>query len=84
MKIDVEIKAIYKMDSKPLKAVAVVILDGVFLIHNVKVIDIGDGPFLSMPSQRGRDGKWRNVCHPLNSAFREELQEKVLEAYGEA
>ena len=55
-----------------------------FVVHNVKVIDIGGGPFLSMPSQRGRDGKWRNVCHPLNSAFRKELQEKVLEAYREA
>lgn len=84
MKIDVEMKAIYKTGTHPVKAVAAVILDDSFVVHNVKVIDIGGGPFLSMPSQRGRDGKWRNVCHPLNSAFRRELQEKVLEAYWEA
>ncbi len=81
MKIDVEMKAIYKAGTSPVKAVAVVILDDSFVIHNVKIVDIGGGPFLSMPSRRGRDGKWRNVCHPLNSAFRKELEDKVLEAY---
>ncbi len=53
------------------------------MIHSVKVIDIGGGPFISLPSQRGRDGKWRSVCHPMNNEFRKELQEKVLEAYFE-
>lgn len=84
MKIEVEMKVVYKRDTHPVKAVAVVILDDSFAIHNVKVVDKGSGPFLSMPSLRGRDGKWRNACHPLNSAFRKELQEKVLEAYWEA
>jgi stage V sporulation protein G len=83
MKIDVEMKMVFKGTDAPLKAVAVVILDDCFLIHSVKVIDIGGGPFISLPSQRGRDGKWRSVCHPMNNEFRKELQEKVLEAYFE-
>ncbi len=81
MKIDVEMKVVYKTDTSPVRAVAVVILDDCFVVHNVKVIDVGNGPFLSLPSHRGRNGKWRNVCHPLNSEFRKELQEKVLAAY---
>lgn len=81
MKIDVEMKVVYKTDTSPVRAVAVVILDDCFVVHNVKVIDVGNGPFLSLPSHRGRDRKWRNVCHPLNSEFRKELQEKVLAAY---
>ena len=81
MKIEVEMKVVYKRDTHPVKAVAVVILDDSFAIHNVKVVDNGSGPFISLPSQRGRDGKWRSVCHPMNNEFRKELQEKVLEAY---
>ena len=81
VKIDVEMKVIYKAADNPVKAIAVVILEDSLVIHNIKIIDLGDGPFLSMPSRRGRDGKWRNLCHPSNSTFRKELQEKVLAAY---
>ncbi len=38
MKIDVEMKAIYKTGTHPVKAVAAVILDDSFVVHNVKEI----------------------------------------------
>lgn len=81
MKINVEIKTIYKLSSSPLRATAVVILDDCFMIHNVKVVDTGNGPFVSMPSFKGRDGQWRSICHPMTNEFRQEIQKKVLEAY---
>ena len=84
MKIDVEIKTIYKVSSLPLKATATIIFDNCFIIHNVKVVDNGNGPFVSMPSLRGHNSKWRSVCHPMNNDFRKELQERVLSAYQQA
>ena len=83
MNIRVEIKAIYKNTESPLRAVASVFLDECFVIRNVKVIetDAEEGPFISLPSYRGRDEQWHGVCYPVTSAFREEMKEAVLAAY---
>ena len=84
MKITVEIKTINKLPTSPLKATAAVLLDECFVIRNVKVIETEKGMFISLPSFRGRDGKWRSVCHPITREFHDELQNAVIEAYQRA
>ena len=81
MKTEVEIRTIFKNTNSPLKATANVVFDGCFVIRNVKLIDNGNGMFISMPSFRGRDGVWRSICHPINSECREQIQKAVIEAY---
>jgi len=34
-----------------------------------------------MPSRKTTSGEFKDVAHPINSAFREVLQKAVLEAY---
>ena len=36
-----------------------------------------------MPSRKNADGTFRDVAHPINAAFRAELEEKILAAYRE-
>ncbi len=55
MKIDVEMKAVYKAGTSPVKAVAVVILDDSFVIHNVKIVDIGGRSFPCPPGAAGTE-----------------------------
>jgi len=81
MKLNVEVRTIYKNTNSPLKATANVIIEDCFVIRNVKIIDNGNGMFISMPSFRGRDEKWRSVCHPITSECRENIQKAVIEAY---
>ena len=34
-----------------------------------------------MPSRKNPDGTFRDIVHPINAAFRAELEEAVLDAY---
>jgi len=64
-----------------LKAYASVTFDDSFVIHNIKVIQGNNGLFIAMPSRRTRSGEMKDVAHPINSQFREKIQNAILEAY---
>lgn len=64
-----------------LKAYVTVTFDDCFVVHNVKVIEGKSGIFIAMPSRRTKTGEYKDVAHPINSEFRNELQERILMAY---
>lgn len=64
-----------------LKAYASITFDDSFVIHNIKVIQGNNGLFIAMPSRRTRSGEMKDVAHPINSQFREKIQNAILEAY---
>ncbi len=64
-----------------LKAYVTVTFDDCFVVHNVKVIEGKSGIFIAMPSRKTKTGEYKDVAHPINSDFRNELQEKILMAY---
>lgn len=64
-----------------LRAYVSVTFDDSFVIHNLKVINGQSGIFVAMPSRKTTSGEFKDVAHPINSAFREILQRAVLEAY---
>ena len=81
MKIsDVRIRFVKKDDSK-LKAVASITIEDCFVIHDIKVIEGNDGPFIAMPSRKTTDGEFKDIAHPLNTETREELKTAILDAY---
>lgn len=68
-----------------MKAVASVTFDGVFVVHDIKIIEPADKPaFIAMPSRRTPKGDFKDVAHPLNSETRDMIQAAVLEAYANA
>jgi stage V sporulation protein G len=64
-----------------LKAYVTVTFDDCFVVHNVKVIEGKSGIFIAMPSRKTKTGEYKDVAHPINSDFRNELQDKILMAY---
>ena len=64
-----------------LRAYVSVTFDDSFVVHNLKVIDGQSGIFVAMPSRKTTSGEFKDVAHPINSAFREVVQKAVLEAY---
>ena len=78
----VRIRFVKKDDSK-LKAVASVTLDDCFVVHDIKVIEGAEGPFIAMPSRKTNDGEFKDIAHPLNTETREELRAAILAAYDE-
>ena len=79
---DVRIRFVKKEDSK-LKAVASITIDDCFVVHDIKIIDGNDGPFIAMPSRKTNDGEFKDIAHPLNTETREELKNVILAAYSE-
>lgn len=84
MKItDIRIRLIQKDDSK-LKAVASIVVEDSFVIHDIKVLEGNQGYFVAMPSRKTPDGQYKDVAHPLNTPTREELNKVVLAEFEKA
>jgi len=79
---DIRIRILKKEDSK-IKAVASITIDECFVVHDIKVIDGNDGPFISMPSRKTSEGEHKDIAHPINSETREHLRELILKKYEE-
>ena len=77
--------AIRLWDEEKLKAFVNVTFDNCFVVRGMKVIQGTNGHFIiSMPSRKAVDGSYREVAHPINQDFRQELEQAILEKYQEA
>ena len=75
-----EVKVFLVTDDK-LRAFVSVVLDECFMVNDIKVIEGRDGRFISMPSRRKRNGKFKDIAHPLNTETRQMLEDEILEEY---
>jgi len=64
-----------------LKAFATIILNDAFVVSDIKIIQGRQGLFVAMPSRRRKDGKFRDVAHPLNAEVREMVEQRILDLY---
>ena len=67
-----------------MKAIASITIDGVFVIHDIKVIESDKGLFIAMPSRKTPNGEFKDIAHPINTDTREKIQTSILKAYEEA
>ena len=79
---DIRVRKITKEGK--MKAVVSVTFEEIFLLHDIKVIEVEKGLFIAMPSRRSGDGEYRDIAHPINSEMRDKLQKEILEKYEEA
>ena len=64
-----------------MKAIVSVTFNDCLAVHDIKVIYARDRYFIVMPSRKNPDGTYRDIVHPINSSFRENLEEAVIDAY---
>ena len=79
---DIRVRLVNNNDK--LKAVASITIDDELVVHDIKVINGKDGYFLSMPSRKTDDGKFKDIVHPIKTEVRESLKEQILAAYEKA
>lgn len=77
---DIKVRKLFD-DESPMKAIVSVTLDNQLALHDIKVINARDRIFIVMPSRKNPDNTYRDIVHPLNSAFRAELEHAVIAAY---
>ncbi|MGN0293998.1 MAG: septation regulator SpoVG [Lachnospiraceae bacterium] len=80
---DVRVRKISSENSSKMKAIASITIDGVFVVHDIKILEGEKGMFIAMPSRKSSDGEFRDIAHPINTETREMLQTLILEKYNE-
>lgn len=59
-------------------AIASIVIDDCFVIHDLRVVNGDKGLFVAMPSRKLPTGEFRDICHPINSDARNVIQDAVL------
>jgi stage V sporulation protein G len=67
-----------------LKAVAEITIEGVFVVHELRVIEGNNGLFVAMPSRQIGENVYKDIAHPINAETRQVIEDAVLKAYAEA
>ena len=78
----VNVRKIEKEGSKVV-AVASVLFDDVFAVHDIRLLEGKNGLFIAMPSRKLYNGSYKDVAHPINQEFRLILEQKIKEKYNE-
>jgi stage V sporulation protein G len=80
---DTRVRIIENGDSK-LKAIASIVIEGCFAVHDIKIIEGNEGVFIAMPSRKTAEGSFKDIAHPINSETREMVKNVILDAYKKA
>ena len=62
-------------------AIASIVIDDEFVIHDLRVVNGDKGLFVAMPSRKLPNGEFRDICHPINTDARSMIQDAVLEQF---
>ncbi len=62
-------------------AIASIVLDDAFVIHDLRVVNGDKGLFVAMPSRKLPSGDFRDICHPINTETRTRIQQAVLDQF---
>jgi len=69
-------------DTEKLKAIANIIIDDGFAVHDIKIIDSDKSLFVAMPSVKISE-KRKDIFHPINAEARKQLVNALFAAYNE-
>ncbi len=62
-------------------AIASIVIDDCFVVHDLRVVNGDKGVFVAMPSRKLPNGDFRDICHPINTEARNGIQAAVLEQF---
>ena len=74
---------VFPVQEDKLKAFISIVLDGCFVVSDIKIIEGTNGLFVSMPSKKRKDGSFRDIAHPLNNETRRKFEEQIIAKYRE-
>jgi len=61
---------VFPVNEDKLKAYATITFDRCFVVRDLKVIQGNNGLFVAMPSNKRKDGTFKDTAHPLNTETR--------------
>jgi len=76
-----EVKVRKFLNEGKLRGIVSVTFDGVFAVHDIKIVQGEKRMFVAMPSRRDDSGVYRDIVHPITIAARNEIEEEILDAF---
>lgn len=76
---DVRIRRIHEEGT--LRAIVSVTFDDAFVVHDIKVIEGVNGLFVTMPSRKSAQGKFKDIAHPIKTEAREQIVKLIMDKY---
>ena len=73
-----------KEDKGNLLAFASATIGGCFAVNGIRVLNSEKGKFVAMPSSKGGDGQYHDICCPTTAEMRKALNKAVLGEYEKA
>lgn len=77
----IKIHKLPKEENSSIVGIASIVLNGVFLVNDIRIIQTKDKTFCAMPSRRLEDKTFMDICHPLNNDTRKYLENLILAEY---
>ena len=68
-------------DEGKMKTIVSITFDDEFVVHDIKIIEGQNGPFIAMPSRKMSEGDFRDIAHPLVSETRNKIRDAIFEEY---
>lgn len=60
---------------------ASIVLNGSFLVKDIRIIKTNNKMFCAMPSRMLEDNSFMDICHPLNQSVRQEIENLILSEF---
>lgn len=70
-------------ENSRLRAIATIIIDDAFMIHDIKILQGDNGLFCAMPSRQLSDKTYRDIAHPISSEVRQYMEKEIIQVYNE-
>jgi len=74
----------FKNGDGKFKAFAHIVLNGTLRLTGLKVVEGENGLFVGYPSEKGKDGQFYDIVHPVTRETRNMIQDAVLANYEKA
>jgi stage V sporulation protein G len=80
---EVRMKLVKNLNDTKLRGYADITLEGVFVVHGMKLLQGKDGLFVAMPSKRTHGGEFKDIAHPITTELRSEITKSIIREYEE-
>lgn len=79
----VQTTKVEKGEGSKMVGIARVVLNDSFAVEDIRIIDGGNdkGLFIAFPSRKTSDGKFMDICHPINAETRKLITDAILEDF---
>lgn len=66
------------------RAIVSIVIDDVFAVHDLKIIQGIERMFVAMPNRKDEEGKFRDIVHPIDDETRSLIETIIMDAYERA